>query len=204
MILFVAALVMPALAMFGPRWTLQTTGVTARLRGVSAVNERVAWASGSGATVLRTTDGGATWKKLSVTTETLDFRDIDAIDPQTAYVLSIGKGAASRIYKTTDAGATWTMQFKSDDHKERGERRLELRRLAGVGRVFRDQGTCQDPGDDRRPSVPKLVHGHGRRHAQAGREGRRPQGDRQGGRGHGDHPTRGADPGLTSSFMSGT
>ena len=117
MILFVAALVMPALAMFGPRWTLQTTGVNARLRGVSAVNERVAWASGSGATVLRTTDGGATWKKLSVTTETLDFRDIDAIDPQTAYVLSIGKGAASRIYKTTDAGATWTMQFKSDDQK---------------------------------------------------------------------------------------
>ena len=112
MILFVAALVILA-----PRWTLQTTGVTARLRGVSAVNERVAWASGSGATVLRTTDGGATWKKLSVTTETLDFRDIDAIDPQTAYVLSIGKGAASRIYKTTDAGATWTMQFKSDDQK---------------------------------------------------------------------------------------
>jgi photosystem II stability/assembly factor-like uncharacterized protein len=111
-ILFVAALLILA-----PRWTLQTSGVTARLRGVSAVNERVAWASGSGATVLRTTDGGATWKKLTVTTETLDFRDIDAVDAQTAYALSIGNGPASRIYKTTDAGATWTMQFKSDDEK---------------------------------------------------------------------------------------
>jgi photosystem II stability/assembly factor-like uncharacterized protein len=108
---------MPAFAMFGPRWTLHTSGVTARLRGVSAVNERVAWASGSGATVLRTDDGGATWKKLTITTETLDFRDIDAIDAQTAYVLSIGNGASSRIYKTTDAGATWSMQFKSDDQK---------------------------------------------------------------------------------------
>src|SRR5687768_10523574 len=116
-ILFVAALLMPALTMFGPRWTLHTSGVTARLRGVSAVSERIAWASGSGATVLRTTDGGATWKKLTVTTETLDFRDVDAIDAQTAYVLSIGNGPASRIYKTTDAGATWTMQFKSDDQK---------------------------------------------------------------------------------------
>jgi photosystem II stability/assembly factor-like uncharacterized protein len=116
-ILFVAALLMSAFAMWAPRWTLQTSGVTARLRGVSAVNERVAWASGSGATVLRTTDGGATWKKLNVTAETLDFRDIDAIDAQTAYVLSIGNGAASRIYKTTDAGATWTMLFKSDDEK---------------------------------------------------------------------------------------
>jgi photosystem II stability/assembly factor-like uncharacterized protein len=100
-----------------PRWTLQTSGVTARLRGVSAVNESVAWASGSGATVLRTNDGGATWRKLNVTTEALDFRDIDAIDAQTAYVLSIGNGPASRIYKTTDAGATWTMQFKNDDPK---------------------------------------------------------------------------------------
>jgi photosystem II stability/assembly factor-like uncharacterized protein len=101
----------------GPQWTLQTSGVRARLRGVSAVSERVAWASGSGATVLRTTDGGTTWRKLSVTSEALDFRDIDAVDAQTAYVLSIGNGPASRIYKTTNAGATWTMQFKNEDPK---------------------------------------------------------------------------------------
>src|ERR1051325_5256488 len=100
-----------------PRWTVQTSGVTARLRGVSAVSERVAWASGSGSTVLRTTDGGLNWQKLTVTAETLDFRDIDAIDAQTAYILSAGNGPATRIYKTTDAGKTWTMQFKSNDPK---------------------------------------------------------------------------------------
>lgn len=111
------ALLIALLAMLAPTWTTQTSGVTARLRGVSAVNERVAWASGSNSTVLRTTDGGATWKKLAVTSETLDFRDVDAIDTQTAYILSIGNGPASRIYKTTDAGVTWTMQFKSDDEK---------------------------------------------------------------------------------------
>jgi photosystem II stability/assembly factor-like uncharacterized protein len=100
-----------------PQWTLQTSGVTARLRGVSAVSERVAWASGANSTVLRTTDGGANWKKLTVTTDALDFRDIDAIDARTAYVLSIGNGPASRIYKTTDAGATWTLQFKNNNAK---------------------------------------------------------------------------------------
>ena len=42
-----------------PHWTLQTSGVNARLRGISAVSDRVAWASGSGSTVLRTSDGGA-------------------------------------------------------------------------------------------------------------------------------------------------
>jgi len=110
MIVFVYALTVP-------HWTLQTSGVNARLRGVSAISERVAWASGSGATVLRTSDGGVTWRKLNVTNEALDFRDIDAIDAQTAYVLSIGNGPASRIYKTTDAGSTWTLQFKNEDPK---------------------------------------------------------------------------------------
>jgi len=100
-----------------PHWTVQTSGVTQRLRGVSAVSERVAWASGAGATVLRTEDGGGTWQKLNVTTEALDFRDVDAVDAQTAYIMSIGNGPASRIYKTTDAGKTWNLQFKNDDDK---------------------------------------------------------------------------------------
>jgi photosystem II stability/assembly factor-like uncharacterized protein len=100
-----------------PQWELQTSGVQSRLRGVSAVSNRVAWASGADSTVLRTTDGGTSWKKLTVTTDVLDFRDIDAINEGTAYALSIGNGPASRIYKTTDAGATWRLQFKNDDPK---------------------------------------------------------------------------------------
>src|SRR6266480_7820536 len=100
-----------------PQWTLQNSGVTVRLRGVSAVSDRVAWASGADSTVLRTSDGGATWQKLTVTTDAVDFRDVDAIDERTAYVLSIGNGPASRIYKTNDAGATWTLQFKNEDPK---------------------------------------------------------------------------------------
>jgi len=114
MITFIIALLLTTAA---PQWTLQTSGVNARLRGVSAVSARVAWASGSGSTVLRTDDGGATWKKIIVTPDQLDFRDIDAIDEQTAYVLSIGNGAASRIYKTTNGGTSWTLQFRNDDPK---------------------------------------------------------------------------------------
>jgi photosystem II stability/assembly factor-like uncharacterized protein len=105
------------LLLTAPQWTIQDSGVTARLRGVSAVSDQVAWASGADSTVLRTSDGGATWQKLTVTTDRIDFRDIDAIDAATAYVLSIGNGPASRIYKTTDAGATWNLQFKNDDPK---------------------------------------------------------------------------------------
>jgi photosystem II stability/assembly factor-like uncharacterized protein len=102
-------------------WTPQTSGMTSRLRGVSAVSGKVAWTSGSGATVLRTDDGGTTWKTQVVDADAgsarLDFRDIDAIDTKTAYALSIGTGPSSRIYKTSDAGATWVLQFKNEEPK---------------------------------------------------------------------------------------
>jgi photosystem II stability/assembly factor-like uncharacterized protein len=109
-----------ALALLGsavPRWIAQDSGVPATLRGVSAVSDTVAWASGSGSTVLRTGDGGATWTPLTVTGDRLDFRDVDAIDERNAYALSIGTGSASRIYRTRDAGATWTLQFTMPDPK---------------------------------------------------------------------------------------
>lgn len=101
-----------------PHWTLQTSGVTARLRGVSAVSGSVAWASGANGTIVRTVDGGQTWHRLTIPDSgQLDFRDIDAIEERTAYALSIGPGPASRIYKTTDAGAHWALQFTNDDPK---------------------------------------------------------------------------------------
>jgi photosystem II stability/assembly factor-like uncharacterized protein len=99
-----------------PAWTPATTGVTARLRGLSAVSHRVVWASGTGGTVIRSADGGATWSRCPIPgTDTLDFRDIDAVSDSTAYVLSIGDGGASRIYKTADAGKSWTLQFRNDN-----------------------------------------------------------------------------------------
>jgi photosystem II stability/assembly factor-like uncharacterized protein len=90
--------------------------VAARLRGVSAVNDQVVWASGANGTVVRTADGGATWRTLTVPeADKLDFRDVDAIDERTAFVLSIGPGEQSRIFKTSDTGANWVQQFVNRD-----------------------------------------------------------------------------------------
>lgn len=96
------------------QWVKQNVDTTASLRGLSVVSEKVVWASGTGGTVIRTTDGGKTWKVMTVAgAEKLDFRDIEAFDANTAYILSIGNGESSRIYKTTDGGATWKEQFRN-------------------------------------------------------------------------------------------
>jgi photosystem II stability/assembly factor-like uncharacterized protein len=100
------------------QWQPQAVNTKASLRGLSVVSEKIIWASGTGGTFLRTTDGGVTWKVGTVPdAQKLDFRDVEAFDRDTAYLLSIGNGEASRIYKTTDGGETWKMQFKSKNER---------------------------------------------------------------------------------------
>ncbi|MEJ7622591.1 MAG: YCF48-related protein [Pyrinomonadaceae bacterium] len=108
------AIASPAVA----QWVKQTVNTTAAFRGLSVVNEKVVWASGTGGTVIRTIDGGKTWGVIMVPgAEKLDFRDIEAFDAKTAFVLSIGDGETSRIYKTIDGGKNWTLQFQNTNAK---------------------------------------------------------------------------------------
>ena len=89
----------------------------ASLRGLAAVNERVAWASGTGGTVLLTTDG-ATWQRRPVPgAEALDFRDVEAFSARRAILLAAGEGEKSRLYRTTDSGATWELLRTNPDPK---------------------------------------------------------------------------------------
>ena len=101
-----------------PQWQSQISGTTVRLRGVSAVSATVAWASGNNGVYLKTTDGGVNWKAATVPgAEGLDFRDVEAFDANTAYLLSIGEGELSRIYKTVDGAKTWKLQFTNRNPK---------------------------------------------------------------------------------------
>lgn len=94
----------------------QSSGTTASLRGVSAVNASVVWASGSGGTYLRTLDGGATWHTGVVPDAAdLDFRSVRAFDANTAWLMSSGTGAKSRIYRTADGGAHWSLLYTNPD-----------------------------------------------------------------------------------------
>jgi len=99
-------------------WTVRSSGTTASLRGVSALNAKVFWASGTGGTYLETTDGGASFRAAVVSgAEQLDFRGVHAVDQRTVYLLSSGEGDKSRIYATADGGSHWTLQLTNPDPK---------------------------------------------------------------------------------------
>jgi photosystem II stability/assembly factor-like uncharacterized protein len=100
------------------QWQTQVTQTKSHFRGLCAVDRNVAWASGTQGTILHTTNGGETWHVEQVPgAEELDFRDIEALDGETAWALSSGDGPESCIYKTTDAGQHWTLQFRNEKPK---------------------------------------------------------------------------------------
>ncbi|MGW6871689.1 WD40/YVTN/BNR-like repeat-containing protein [Streptomyces xanthophaeus] len=102
----------------GAAWALKDTGKDARFRGLAAVSRSTAWVAGSKGTVLRTVDGGRSWRDVSppgAVAEGLELRDIEAFDARRAVALSIGEGEASRVLRTEDGGATWTETFRNPD-----------------------------------------------------------------------------------------
>jgi photosystem II stability/assembly factor-like uncharacterized protein len=104
----------------GLTWTVQDSGTAASLRGIYSLDGKVAWASGTEGTVLRTVDGGAHWAKCTVPDEatdgaTLDFRGVQAWDAQTAIVMASGLGDKSRLYKTVDGCGSWAELARNRD-----------------------------------------------------------------------------------------
>jgi len=94
-------------------WELQDSGVEVSLRGLSAVSERVAWASGADGTWVRTADGGASWQQGRIPgAEELGVRDVHAFDDRHALALTIA--SPGRIYRTHDGGDSWEMVFEDD------------------------------------------------------------------------------------------
>ena len=89
----------------GETWQRVPAPATAMLTGVSfAPHSAHGWAAGHDATVLHTTDGGATWTAQRPTDDIgTSFLAVLALDPQTALVV----GAFGQSFATHDGGQTW-------------------------------------------------------------------------------------------------
>lgn len=97
---------------------LQISHTPESLRGVSIVSRKIAWASGTHGTYLRTTDGGLIWTPEQVPgAENLDFRAVVAFSADQAFLMSAGPGDQSRIYHTSDTGRHWELQYKNTNPK---------------------------------------------------------------------------------------
>lgn len=89
-------------------------GKRTSIRGLSVVNDKVAWISGSAGYIAITTDGGKTWAwQQAKGYEKADFRDIEAFSDKEAIIMSSGTPAL--ILKTTDGGNTWNLKYQNDD-----------------------------------------------------------------------------------------
>jgi len=111
-------LLLAATALAQPAAKVLTSHTTESLRGVSAVSQKIAWASGTHGTYLRTIDAGRTWQSAQVPgAATLDFRAVVAFSVDEAFLMSAGPGDQSRIYHTSDAGQHWSPQFTATNPK---------------------------------------------------------------------------------------
>lgn len=89
------------------------SGAKTSLRGLSVVNDSVAWVSGSNGMYAISTDAGRTWKwdQLKLY-EKLDFRDIEAFSDQKAVM--VNAGTPSVILLTNDGGKSWKEVYRNE------------------------------------------------------------------------------------------
>lgn len=89
-------------------------GKPTSIRGLSVVNDKTAWISGSNGYIAITNDSGKTWQWQQIKGfEHADFRDIEAFSDKEAVIMSSGTPAL--ILKTTDGGAKWQLKYRNTD-----------------------------------------------------------------------------------------
>jgi photosystem II stability/assembly factor-like uncharacterized protein len=87
------------------RWVLQASGVTEDLKDVQFLDAQLGFVVGHGNTILRTTDGGQTWKRL-LPPKPVELRQVFFVSPKVGWVCTSLVGT---ILHTTDGGDSWAV-----------------------------------------------------------------------------------------------
>ena len=88
------------------------TGTKTSIRGLSVVDDKVIWVSGTNGMIGKSIDSGATWKWMQVKGfEKTDFRDIEAFDENIAVIMGVSEPAY--ILRTIDGGETWKLVYEN-------------------------------------------------------------------------------------------
>jgi len=111
--------VLTGICLLSMQLSAQTITVVAQkpgsgFRGLSVVDDSVAWVSGTKGTVGLSKNGGKTWDWKPVAGfEKSDFRDIEAFSAKEAIIMSAGTPAV--ILKTIDGGESWQVKYNNAD-----------------------------------------------------------------------------------------
>ncbi len=113
------------------------------LRAVAVADSQTATAVGDYGTIVRTSDGGATWTLMGGTSE--DLRGVSFVDANTGTAVGGSRtlppftpavtatGVGDSILHTTDAGANWRPQFSGTSNFLRGVSCVDVSRCTAVG-----------------------------------------------------------------------
>lgn len=97
-------------------WKNIITETKSSFRGLSVVDNNIAWLGGSKGTVGVTYDGGNTWKFMVVGGyEAVDFRSVYAFDANRVIIANAGTPAY--ILQTSDGGKNWKVVYQNE-HKD--------------------------------------------------------------------------------------
>ncbi len=111
----ITSLILYSPMVYGQAYRLNrvAVGSDASFRGLSVVDDRVAWISGSKGTVGRSTDGGYSWQVQQASGyEKSDFRSLYAFDDQRAVIANAGSPGA--ILRTEDGGKNWETVYTNN------------------------------------------------------------------------------------------
>lgn len=88
----------------------------ASFRGISVLNEKIIWVSGTNGLVLKTENGGQDWEEVYIPdTDSLDFRDVEVLSKDEIVLMSAGPDSLSNIFKSKDGGRHWEKTFANQD-----------------------------------------------------------------------------------------
>ena len=98
----------------GQSITLLQQNKLTSIRGLSIVNDKTAWISGSNGYIAITNDAGTTWEWQQIKGyEKSEFRDIEAFSDKEAVIMSSGTPAL--VLKTIDGGKSWQEKYIKTD-----------------------------------------------------------------------------------------
>src|SRR5690348_171711 len=103
---------------FAQPYTLESLDAPkdAHFRGLSVVDDNVAWVSGTKGWIGVTTDAGKTWSFNQIKDfEKFDFRTLYGFDGKTAIAANAGSPAS--VLRTIDGGKNWSVVY-ANEHKD--------------------------------------------------------------------------------------